>query len=1051
MTAISQKISNFIGGISQQPDERQLPGSVKDALNVVPDVKGLLGKRPGSELVGTLSDHTEGQWHHYYRDKNEQYFMRVRRDGQVDVWDALNGTPRLVTYSKTPIELGEEKGLKADDAKPVCNSCDVDDFKSTTAALQAATVALQDVKSEIEQINIQIAKGEYTAPMITLDQLEEQKQQLEQSIPGLLATYNTALAAYEDVAEHCGIYNNPYSRAVRNDCGGENLIPYLKHEEDQEIQMTTVNDYTYVTNRKQRTAMLSASSPEAPENTEADYGVFIYLDQLAFDQVYTLRYYDNDPSNNQTTEFEVPTSLGVRPTTSSDSQAFGSTNTVVQKTAKGVTFRLPIVRQDVAEAEPDNNDALDSRWTAGPVDILGVDVSDPTILPGKGDTVYTTTTDEGLLRQWTVYVEEVGKQTTSADATVSVGPYVSGQNNLTGDIILNDFKPKIEALGLTVEIIGNGLWITNNEPFSFDTPDEQLMTVINGKVNNPSLLPTQCKDGFIVKVVNSFVEEDDYYVKFVADSDNSGSGFWEETVAPGVATRIDPDTMPHQIRRLSDGTFEVSPIKWTDREVGDDVTNPLPTFIGQEINKIMFFRNRMVMLSGENVIMSRPNLFYNFFAKTAQTVTAADPIDLSVSSTFPAILYDGVETASGLMLLSTNQQFLVVTDNTDVFSPLTANIKSIGTYKYNTKVRPVHMGQTIGFLNDAGYRSRFFELVPSRDLDYEAIETSKPVDQLIPSDIDLIADSKDDNMLALAQKEADDRNVWIYRYFTQGDRRVQSAWFRWQLSGDLLYHAIMDDKYFAVLSVETGNVATPRIVTLQEFDLKLDRQSILIKLAPDMRQYDYQVHMDNYIMVTPSEMQYNSTTKSTSWRLPIGFHSDLPVVAYELEMDHKNMEGYIVTGRFTELTTEGIVNGVNATAPGDWRNTNVLCGFNFDMEVRMPTIYVTKSKGENSVVADTTDYLTLHRAIISFDVTGMVDTVVKRKGREDYTIGYESTIQDGYIADSSAVEQNTQRTVPIYDKNVNTDIYLKSSHPTPTNVVSLTWEGDYNNRNYKRG
>ena len=34
MTGITQKIPNYIGGISQQPDELMPPGSVRDALNV---------------------------------------------------------------------------------------------------------------------------------------------------------------------------------------------------------------------------------------------------------------------------------------------------------------------------------------------------------------------------------------------------------------------------------------------------------------------------------------------------------------------------------------------------------------------------------------------------------------------------------------------------------------------------------------------------------------------------------------------------------------------------------------------------------------------------------------------------------------------------------------------------------------------------------------------------------------------------------------------------------------------------------------------------------
>ena len=449
--------------------------------------------------------------------------------------------------------------------------------------------------------------------------------------------------------------------------------------------------------------------------------------------------------------------------------------------------------------------------------------------------------------------------------------------------------------------------------------------------------------------------------------------------------------------------------------------------------------------------MSRTSQYYNFWAKTAQTVVDTDPIDLAVSSTFPAIIYDGLETAAGLMLFSTNEQFLVITGNTDVFSPDTAMIKSIGTYKYNTKVRPVHMGQTVGFLNDAGYKSRFFELVPSRDLDYQAIETTKPVDQLVPSNINLIADSKDDNMLALATKEDDDRAVWIYRYFNQGDQRVQSAWFRWKLSGDILYHAIIDDTYYAVLSVNTGNDTTPKIATLQAFDLKLDRESVLINVGTgDMRSYDYQAHLDNYYMVSSTEMTYDAVNNVTTWRLPIGFHGDLPVVAYSLELDDTDSVGYIISNKYSVIRTEGIVNGVLATAPGDWTNENAICGFNFDMEVHLPTLFLTKTKGTNSVVADTTGYLTIHRAILDFDVTGVVEAVVKRKGRDDFSIEYEATVEDAYNADQSSVEFNVQRTIPIYNKNVNTEIFLKSSHPDPTSLVSLTWEGDYNLKNYRR-
>ena len=55
MASITQKINSVNGGISQQPDELKIPGQVVTAKNVFPDVTHGLQKRPGSQLVGSLS------------------------------------------------------------------------------------------------------------------------------------------------------------------------------------------------------------------------------------------------------------------------------------------------------------------------------------------------------------------------------------------------------------------------------------------------------------------------------------------------------------------------------------------------------------------------------------------------------------------------------------------------------------------------------------------------------------------------------------------------------------------------------------------------------------------------------------------------------------------------------------------------------------------------------------------------------------------------------------------------------------------------------------
>ena len=116
---------------------------------------------------------------------------------------------------------------------------------------------------------------------------------------------------------------------------------------------------------------------------------------------------------------------------------------------------------------------------------------------------------------------------------------------------------------------------------------------------------------------------------FEGKNSQDGEGVWEETVGwnrnvaangavtyTGINVEFDVDTMPHVIINTALNTFTVAPcdgttssccnrcMSYTDRTVGDDNTNPTPSFIGSPINNMLLFRNRLAFLSQENVIMT---------------------------------------------------------------------------------------------------------------------------------------------------------------------------------------------------------------------------------------------------------------------------------------------------------------------------------------------------------------------------------------------------------------------------------------------------------------
>ena len=178
---------------------------------------------------------------------------------------------------------------------------------------------------------------------------------------------------------------------------------------------------------------------------------------------------------------------------------------------------------------------------------------------------------------------------------------------VTADTILGGLQAGFSGTGITATVIGNGMYLTASSAFNIEVVDQDLMRVMQDTANDVTKLPLQCKLGYIVKIQNTrSADEDDYYVKFSSANSLDGTGSWIECAKPGIAKSFDTTTMPHVLQRQASGAFLVKEGTYTDRIIGDEVTNPVPTFVGQQINKIVFFRNRLCFLSGENVITSRP-------------------------------------------------------------------------------------------------------------------------------------------------------------------------------------------------------------------------------------------------------------------------------------------------------------------------------------------------------------------------------------------------------------------------------------------------------------
>jgi hypothetical protein len=268
---------------------------------------------------------------------------------------------------------------------------------------------------------------------------------------------------------------------------------------------------------------------------------------------------------------------------------------------------------------------------------------------------------------------------------------------------------------------------------------------MQSQINDVTSLPFQCVHGLIVKISNTRQSaEDDYYVRFEGENELDGPGSWVECAQPGIVKSFNPAKMPHILQRQADGDFLVKEYVWEDREVGDNTTNPIPSFVDQTINKVLFFRNRLALLSGESVITSRPGSIAspNFWSNTALTVSASDPIDISCSSHFPSELYDAIEITAGLLCFSSNAQFLLSSDDT-IMNPDTAKLRAVSWYNYDIVTPPISLGQSVGFIDNSNKYSRFMEMANvGRENEPAVVNTSQVVPTLLKPGSDLFTNSR---------------------------------------------------------------------------------------------------------------------------------------------------------------------------------------------------------------------------------------------------------------------------------------------------------------------
>lgn len=627
---------------------------------------------------------------------------------------------------------------------------------------------------------------------------------------------------------------------------------------------------------------------------------------------------------------------------------------------------------------------------------------------------------------------------TTAEAEVAVSSPPIQREFLKADTILDALKTAIDALaaGYTVTKIGTSLEITKGTAFTCTVTggvSQEAITSYQDTVENLAELTAKTVHGRIVTVSNSVQVEDDYYLKFVADNGVSGDGYWEETLKPDISTGINGDTMPHQLVRNNDGTFTLAAATWEDRLIGDDLSNEQPSFVGNKINQVFFYNNRLGFLTDENVSLSQSGDYFNFYHNTALTVVDSDPVDISASSVKPAVLHAVVPVAQGLLLFSRNQQFLM-TGADGILTPGNAVMKVISNYEMDINNHPVDMGTTVAFISKTSSYCRVFEMqTRGQDEAPIVVDISRIVPEWIPSTVDRIVSSPQNSLMMLADSSTND--LRLFRFYFDGNERTIQSWFQWTMPGNVEHAAIDQDICYVTTKQQRSYVLTKMNL--------IQSPSTSTFLTSDGSKVDPRLD----IWFTPTTITYNSTDDYTRINLKCKHDDDLNLVVVtanpgEVTPSYSN-SGLILTGDVIDDAGQWYVriDGYDLTSE------DMIVGYTYDFEVVLPRFYYRPNQDS---VTDYTAYLTVARAKFQVGLGGEVNFVLSAGGRADWTLTAAVNEADYYLANDIPFDATSLFTVPIHQRSTNFSLKLESDSPFPVSLVSMMWEGNYSPRFYAR-
>lgn len=289
-----------------------------------------------------------------------------------------------------------------------------------------------------------------------------------------------------------------------------------------------------------------------------------------------------------------------------------------------------------------------------------------------------------------------------------------------------------------------------------------------GKVNKLQDLPNEFYWlGTYVAITGTDTSDfTDYYVKWNGSS-------WEETYDP-KATKTSLSNMPIKLIRGSDGLFYLSVPTYELPKVGNKDNNPDPSFVGNTINHLVFYKNRLGVVANDSIVLSEVGGYENFFIKTVLSVQDTDPIDIAIATNQASKIYYAIPFNSSLYLFTKYAQYELASEG--YLSPKTVSITTVSNYAMDVVIEPKTINDSLFFVSKTGSKQQLREYVKTEKLSVKGIDLNVTTPTLFTLPIQSIVVN---STLGYVFCCTNTPTIYVYNFVDNNSERIQSSWSKW--------------------------------------------------------------------------------------------------------------------------------------------------------------------------------------------------------------------------------------------------------------------------------